>query len=238
MLYRCRRCGISCSSKAQYREHTATHTHSKEQQETPEVKIMSSPEKVPVLGTPKKKTSQLPKRESLEVGGGIQVTSLKEEVSEGEDDLKVLTLTPSASGPPEVKVDVIHAGTEDGDMKCSKASLAPSQTSPKQSQSCSPVSSSSPPTFSPKLALSKKPVSSRSASSSREGSQAFRRRGRPPKALPPKGQHKMVGQKGAVGKRKAVVQCRTVTSKKLQCPECSMSFKTRSEMSFHKRLDH
>ncbi|XP_063862215.1 uncharacterized protein LOC135101864 isoform X1 [Scylla paramamosain] len=238
MLYRCRICGMSCNSKAQYRQHTASHTHSKEQQETPEAKIMSSSEKVPVLGTSKKKTSQLSKSESLEVEGGIQVTSLKEEVSEGEDDFKVLTLTPSASGPPEVKVDVIHSGTEDDDVKSSKASSAPNQTSPKQSQSSSPVSSSLPPTSSPKPALSKKPLSSRSASNNRESGQGFRRRGRPPKVQPPKGQRKMVGQQGAVGKRKAVGQCRAVTSKKLQCPECSMSFKTRSEMSFHKRLDH
>ena len=267
MLYRCRTCGISCSSKAQYRQHTATHMHS-DSQETPKTRNSGSSEKVPVLGASKKNKSQLVKSEFVNVEGDIQVTSLKEEVSDGEDDVKVLTLTSSASGPPVVKIeDTNYSGGEE-DKKSSKEALSTSQLStpppsspsspssppslpspspskpslpkksipkksiPKKSMPKKPLPKKSLPKKSlPKKSLPKKSLPSQSASKTKGGGSGFKRRGQHSK-----GQRKMVEQQGTVGKE--VGQSKMVVPKKIQCPECSMSFKTRSEMSFHMRFDH
>ncbi|KAG0715462.1 GATOR complex protein WDR59 [Chionoecetes opilio] len=230
MLYRCRICGLSCNSRAQYRQHTAVHANSKEQKDTHEVMESDSPEKVAEPEPPKKKASQLVKSEPVDPEEGIQVTSLREEMGEGEDDYMVLTLTSSASGSPMVKrEDAVHSLAED-DAKAKKAAPAPAPAPP---QPPSSPPSASPPS-SPQRSVPKKlsPVR-QSASKSKAGDPGSRRKGRPLRAEP-----KVVKQQSAAGKRKAVGRTAGPAAKKLQCPECSMSFKTRSEMSFHKRLDH
>lgn len=248
MLYRCRRCGVSCSSKVQYRQHTAGHMLSEKEEENQDSKDLSSPEKVPVLGASKKKATQQDKSEAENLDEGIQVTSLKEEVNDEEEDVKVLTLTPSASGMPMVKVEA-------------SAILGNKGKNSKKRKEVELVSQVSTPPSSPPPSSSSSPSSQTSALQSPSRS-ASKTQGKV-KVVQKKIQHPGVKHKAVAGQQKAssgqpetpklkgvterrggtkqqgpIKKSRMVVSKKLQCPDCTMSFKTRSEMSFHRRLDH
>ncbi|XP_050688385.1 uncharacterized protein LOC126981405 isoform X2 [Eriocheir sinensis] len=249
MLYRCRRCGVSCSSKVQYRQHTAGHMLSEKEEEDQESKDFSSPEKVPVLGASKKKATELDKSEAENLDEGILVTSLKEEVNDEEEDVKVLTLTPSASGMPMVKVEAsaIQGNKGKNSKKRKETELVSQLSTPPSSP---PPSSSSSPSSSQTSALQSP---SRGASKTQGKVQVVQKKGRHPgvKRKAVAGQQKsssgqpetpklkgVAERRGGTKQQGPIRKSRMVASKKLQCPDCTMSFKTRSEMSFHRRLDH
>ncbi|KAG7176075.1 GATOR complex protein WDR59-like [Homarus americanus] len=266
MLYRCRRCGISFCSKRQYREHNSLFsdvdccdfeiTNVKKEPESEgegtdeydtdeNYQLSSGPEddESDEGNTPKRnrkpKKSELTPTSNLNffvkkelehvsdnVTEDIVVTSLDEDNSE--DILKVLTISASELGQPGVHVKVEMITPKFSDLNTQLGITKERELTKLHSNTKSLLMSSG--------KIEKSEVTGKFSKGKR--CKSFNKT-KSCDQLPEMELHLDKEVSKALQIRSRPSRSSVVTgSRATQCEQCQMTFKTRAELSFHKRLDH